>query len=60
MTRFERERMATVRTTDGLRPLVGQAYWAAVDINRQATRASTIESGSIRDRARVKRNPYGS
>jgi len=39
MRRFEHARMATMRTTDGLRLLVGQANWAAVAINRQATRA---------------------
>jgi hypothetical protein len=51
ISRFER--MATMRTTDGrLRLLVGAAYWAAVALNRQATRADPIEPDGIRDRAR--------
>jgi hypothetical protein len=55
-----REPLATMRTTDGrLRLLAWNDYWAAVAINRQATRASTVESGSIRDRARLTRKPYG-
>ena len=56
MTRFER--MATMRTTNGeIRLLTGNEYWAAVATNRQATRASTIEPGGIRDRARRRNRP---
>ena len=45
-------------TTDGCYRLVmGTEYWAAKARNRRATRASTVESGSIRDRAR--RNTRG-